>query len=124
MCEREWWEALYIVLGVGSRHLLVWKHAKLPSGGQDQASRQNSASVAARWGRPTLPPLGAISHRPSLVHCLVGPDVRWSVPGLGWSVWSVWWASFACVTQDEIFCGFFYVFFMISSYSGHVLLKI
>ena len=55
-------------------------------------------------GRP--PPLGAILHRPSLVRCLVGPDVRWSVPGLGWSVWSVLWASFAHVTQDTIVCDF------------------
>ena len=47
------------------------------------------------------PPLGANSHRPLLVHCLVGPDVRWSVPGLGWSGL---WASFAHVTQDTIVC--------------------
>jgi hypothetical protein len=59
-----------------------------------------------------------------LSHCLVGPDVRWSEPGLGWSVWSVWWASFACVTQDAIFCGFICVFFVFSSYFGLVLLKI
>ena len=32
--------------------------------------------------------------RPSLVHYLVGPNVRWTVPGLGWSVWSGLWASF------------------------------
>ena len=65
----------------------------------------------------------ASGHHLSLVHCLVGPDVRWSVPGLGWSVWFVWWASFACVTQDAIFCDFACVFFMFSSYSGLVLLK-
>ena len=51
-------------------------------------------------------PPGTISHQPSLVHCLVGPDVRWSVPGLGWSVWSCLWASFAHVTQDTIVCDF------------------
>ena len=73
-----------------------------------------------RFGRPHLATSG---NYPSLVHCLVGPDVRWSVPGLGWSVWSVWWASFACVKQDAIFCGFFCVFFVFSSYSGLVLLK-
>ena len=48
------------------------------------------------------PPLAAIGHRPSLVHCLVGPDVRWSVAGFVWSVWSGLWASFAHVTQDTI----------------------
>ena len=53
------------------------------------------------------PPLGANSHRPLLVHCLVGPDVRWSVPGLGWSVWSGLWVSFAHVTQDMIVCDFY-----------------
>ena len=51
-------------------------------------------------------PPAASSHRPSLVHYLVGPDVRWSVPGLGWSVWSSLWASFAHVTQDTIVCDF------------------
>ena len=50
------------------------------------------------------PPRAASGHRPSLVHCLVGPDVRWSVPGLGWSIWSSLWASFACVTQRQIIC--------------------
>jgi len=50
--------------------------------------------------------VAASGHRPSLVHCLVGPDVRWSVPGFGWSVWSGLWASFACVTQDAIVCDF------------------
>ena len=43
--------------------------------------------------------LPASGHRPSLVHCLVGPDVRCSVPGLGWSVWSSLWAH---VMQDTI----------------------
>ena len=50
------------------------------------------------------PPLAAFGHHLRLVHCLVGPDVRWSVPGLGWSVWSGLWASFACVTQHWVFC--------------------
>ena len=52
------------------------------------------------------PPLGAIFHRPSLVRYLVGPDVRWSVLGPGWLVWSGLWASFAHVTQDTIICVF------------------
>ena len=72
------------------------------------------------FGRPHLATSG---NYPSLVHCLVGPDVRWSVLGLGWSVWSVWWAFFACVMQDAKFYDYVCVFFMFSSYSGLVLLK-
>ena len=68
------------------------------------SSRQNSAGKPSIGGRPT--PLGATGHRPLLVHCSMGPDVRWLVPGLGWSVWSGLWALFACVTQDTIICGF------------------
>ena len=67
--------------------------------------------------------LAASGHRPSLVHCLVGPCVDTSVLGSSWSVWSGLWASFACVTQDAIFCNFVCVFFVFSSYSGLVLLK-
>ena len=52
------------------------------------------------------PPLGATGHRPLLVLCSVGPDVRWSVLGFGWSVCSGLWASFAHVTQDTIVCVF------------------
>ena len=74
------------------------------------------------WG-VGQPLVAASGHRPSLVHCLVGPDIRWSVPGLGWSVWSGLWASFACVTQDAIVCDFVCVFDVFSSYSGLVLLK-
>ena len=59
-------------------------------------------------------------HRLSLVRCLVSPNVGTSVPGLRWSVK---WASFACVTQDAIFCDFVCVFFVFSSYSRLVLLK-
>ena len=55
-------------------------------------------------GRPLV---AASGHRPSLVHCLVGPDVRWSVTGLGWSGWSGLWASFAHVTQDTIVYDFY-----------------
>ena len=66
--------------------------------------------------------LAASGHRLSLVQCLVGPDVGTSVPGLRWSVWSVRWASFACVTQDAIFCDFTCVFFMFS-YSRLMLPK-
>ena len=83
------------------------------------------AKTQPRWltGGVGRPPLGDIFHRPSLVHCLVGPDVRWSVPGLGWSVWSGLWASFACVTQDAIVCDFVCAFVVFSSYSRLVLLK-
>ena len=79
--------------------------------------RENLTSGVSR------PLVAASGHRPSLVHCLVGPDVRWSVLGLGWSVWTVRWASFALVTQDAIFRYFVCVFFVFSSYSGLVLLK-
>ena len=54
--------------------------------------------------RSCLSQFAASGHRLSLVHCLVGPDVRWSVPGLDWSVWSGLWASFACVKQCRLFC--------------------
>ena len=57
-------------------------------------------------GSADPPSLGANFHRPLLVHCSVGPDVRWSVPGLAWSVWSALWASFVHVTQDTIVCDF------------------
>ena len=57
--------------------------------------------------RPNLwfgwPHFVASGHRLSLGHCLVGPDVRWSVPGIGWSVWSVWWASFTCLRRTRYF---------------------
>ena len=69
------------------------------------------------------PPLAASGHHLRLGCCLVGPDVRWLVPGLGWSVWSGLWASFACVTQDAIVCDFVCIFVVFSSYSGLVLLK-
>ena len=46
-----------------------------------------------------------------------------SVPGFGQSVCSGLWASFACVTQDVIFCDFVCVFFVFSSYSRLVLLE-
>ena len=72
------------------------------------------------FGRPHL---GAPGHRLSSCVFPVGPDVGMSVPGSSWSVWSVRWVSFACVTQDVIFCDFVCVFFVFSSYSGLVLLK-
>ena len=62
---------------------------------------------------------GRFGHRHPSCVCLVGPDVGTSVPGSSWSVWSGLWASFACVTQDAIFC----VFFVFSSYSGLVLVN-
>ena len=79
----------------------------------------------SRFGRTWFgqPHLAASGHRLSLGHCLVGPDVRWSVPGLGWSVWCVWWASFACVTQEAKFYDYVCVFVVFSSYSELVLMK-
>ena len=62
--------------------------------------QEDKIKLPAKTQRENLPcgvglPLVATSgHRPSLVHCLVGPDVRWSVPGIGWSVWSGLWALF------------------------------
>ena len=102
--------APFIALEVGTRHLPIWKHVKPPLGGSDQSSRQNASRREAglvrrnhRFGRPHFTTSG---HRSSLVHCLVGPDVRWSVLGLGWSVWSVRWALFVSETQVAIFCAF------------------
>ena len=69
------------------------------------------------------PPCAASGHRLRLGCCLVGPDVRWSASGLGWSVWSGLWASFACVTQDAIICDFVCVFVVFSSYSGYGCLQ-
>ena len=48
------------------------------------------------FGRPHFTISG---HCPSLVHCLVGPDVKWSV-------WSVRWALFVSETHVAIFCAF------------------
>jgi hypothetical protein len=47
--------------------------------------------------------MAASGHRLRLGLCLVGPDVRWSVPGLGWSVWSSLWALFVGMTPCWIF---------------------
>ena len=71
-------------------------------------------------GRPLV---AASGHCPSLVHCLVGPDVRWSVLGLGWLVWSGLWAFFPCVMQDAIVCDFVCIFVMFSSYFLLVFLQ-
>ena len=71
-------------------------------------------------GRPLV---AASGHRPSLVHCLVGPDVRWSVPGFGWSVWSGLWALFPCVMQNAIICDFVCIFIVFSSYFQLVFLQ-
>ena len=43
--------------------------------------------------------------------------------GLGWSVWSSLWASFACVMQDAIVYNFVCVFVVFSSYSGYGCLQ-
>ena len=114
-------EALYIAPKVGSRHLLIWEHAEPSS--EDKVSLTAQIHLETLPGGVGRPPLAASGHRLHLGCCLVGPDVRWSVPGLGWSVWSGLWASFACVTQDAIVCDFVCIFVMFSSYSGLVLLK-
>ena len=90
---------------------------------EDQINLPTKMHLDGKQGWYGRPYFTASGYCPSLVHCLVGPDVRWSVPGLGWSVWTVRWASFALVTQDAIFRDFVCVFFVFSSYSGLVLLK-
>ena len=62
---------------------------------EDQINLSAKIHLDGKQGRFGRPYFIASGHRPSLVHCLVGPDVRWLVPGLGWSVWTVRWASFA-----------------------------
>ena len=100
----EWWEAPFIVLEVGSAISLY--------GNMINRLQEDKIELSAKtqpiWlpGGVGRPPLGAKSHRPLLVHCYVGPDVRWSVPELGWSVWSGLCACFAHVTQDTIICDF------------------
>ena len=92
----------------------------LTRGPTDQSPRRRRWREAAQGGRPNQgfgrPHLGAPGHRLSSCVCLVGPDVGTSVPGSSWSVWSIRWASFACVTQDVIFydfvCAFFVFFFL------------
>ena len=112
---------------VGSRHLYTWKRAKPTSGGSDQTSRQNAPGQVPvqvwpnhGFGRPHF---AASGHRLSLVHCLVGPDVRWSVPGLRWLVWSGLWSSFAHVMQDTIICDFYLRIRCVFFLSELVLLK-
>ena len=90
---------------------------------EDQHSLPTKVCLDRNQGRFGRPHLGAPGHRLSSCVCLVGPDVGTSVSGFNWSVWSVRWASFACVTQDAIFCDFVCVFFVFSSYSVLVLLK-
>ena len=90
---------------------------------EDQINLSAKIHLDGKQGRFGRPYFTASGHRPSLVHCLVGPDVRWLVPGLGWSVWTVRWASFALATQDAIFCDFACVYLVFSSYSRLVLLK-
>ena len=53
----------------------------------------------------------------------MGPDVRWSVPGFGWSVWSGLWALFPCVMQNAIICDFVCIFIVFSSYFWLVSLQ-
>ena len=98
-------------------------------GNVDNHLLEDKYDVPAKTQRESLPcgvgrpPMAASGHRLRLGLCLVGPDIRWSVLGLGWSVWSGLWASFASVTQDAIVCDFVCVFIVFSSYSGLVLLK-
>ena len=61
-----------------------------------------------RWGRPIhgfgQTPTKAVWAHLRPVHSLWAPCSGFAVPGLGWSVCSVKWASFGCVTQTSMFC--------------------
>ena len=76
-------------------------------------------------------PRGSAGPRvPPLAPPFVRDTARWapilcmSVPGLCMSIFFVKWAHLASVTQDMIFCGLSCVFFVFSSYSRLVLLKL
>ena len=75
----------------------------------DNRLLEDKNDVPAKTQPESLPcgvgrtPMAASGHRLSLVHCLVGPNVRWSVPGLGWSVWSILWALLVGMMQRRIF---------------------
>ena len=73
---------------------------------EDQINLPTKMHLDGKQGWFGRPHFTASGNRPSLVHCLVGPDVRWSVLGLGWLVWSVRWAHFVSETQVAIFCAF------------------
>ena len=98
----------------GSVGLLLYLQRSVPAinkyGNMDNRLLEDRNELPAKSQPECLPggvgqtPLAASSHRLLLGLCLVGPDVRWSVPGLGWSVWFGLWASFACETQRRIFC--------------------
>ena len=92
------------------------KHGNMPNRHQE-----NKISLPAKFHRETPPcwvgrlPMAASGHRLHLGLCLVGPDVKWSVSGLGWLVWSGLWASFCmcdaaldilfnCVASFACFC--------------------
>ena len=102
----------------------IFIHGNMPNRHQeDKISLPAKNLLETPPGGVGQPPFAASGHRLCLGCFLVGPDVRWSVPELGWSVWSSLWASFACVTHDAIVCDFVCVFVVFSSYSGLVLLK-
>ena len=65
---------------------------------EDQHHLPTKVHLDGNQGRFGRPHLGAPGHRLSSCVCLVGPDVGTSVLGSSWSVWSVRWASLACIT--------------------------
>ena len=102
----------------------IFIHGNMPNRHQeDKNSLPAKIHLETPPGGVGRPPLAASGDRLRLGCCLMGPDVRWSVPELGWSVWSSLWASFACVTQDAIVCDFVCVFVVFSSYSGYGCLQ-
>ena len=67
VCGREWWEAPYIVLEVGSHHHQVWKHQQLTLVDQNKLpAKLHLAGKQGGFGRtpgsagPTLPPLTTV----------------------------------------------------------------
>ena len=95
-----------------NRHLE--DHIKLPAKMHLDGNQVRFGQTHGLAG-PTLAPLATTFLRVSAWWALMSVRRCWG--------WSGLWASFACVTQDAIFCHFVCVFFVFSSYSGLVLLK-
>ena len=102
----------------------IFIHENMPNRHQeDKISLPAKIHPKTPPGGVGQPPLAASGHHLRLGCFLVDPDVRWSVPGLGWSVWSGLWASFACVTLDTIVCDFVCVFVVFFPSSGYGCLQ-
>ena len=100
----------------------IFIHGNMPNRHQEDKislSRQNAPRVVLVWVRPnpwfSRPHLAASGHCLSLVHCLVGPDVGMSVPGLRWLVWSVKWVLLHVLCRSRCSA-------TLSAYSSYFLL--